>query len=430
MDEPIIEYHPESAVSPDPPSRRDEGLSVKVLEPKQGNIVEVRKGEDMGNLDAKKVIDYALSQIGTAEDPLGSNKQKYGALIDSVDWYLRKEGDKTWKHLVNGYDWCTQFVDASFITTYGIDNARKMLFRPFYNDYASVVKYAYNYFKSAGQGFVKEAYDPKPGDVIYFQNSKGLSHTGIVVEVTDTKVITVEGNSGNNCYYVAKSTYSKTYDKIYGYGHPAFDAPEPGPEELDGYKVGNTYEVMYDDLQIRKGPGTSYDSVGSLITGDKVVCEELTSDGSGNTWMKHKTGWSCAHQGSKRYIDKVTKTGWVKENGKWYYYDQNGYLVKEDWVKYKGEWYYMGADGVMVTGWKTISEKRYYFHDDGSMAQDEWVDGQFISMNGTCSYKYGGEWKSDNRGKWFEDASGWYPRGRSVMIDGKTYSFDDKGYVK
>ena len=97
---------------------------------------------------SQKLVDYAISQIGTAEDPLGSNKQKYGALIDSTDWYLYKDNTHTWRHLVNGYDWCTQFVDASFITVFGIDKARKMLYRPQYNNMGAVVKYAFNYYIS------------------------------------------------------------------------------------------------------------------------------------------------------------------------------------------------------------------------------------------------------------------------------------------
>ena len=50
------------------------------------------------------LLKYALAQVGTAENPLGSNRQPYGAYIDSTDWYLYKSGDRTWRHLVNGYD--------------------------------------------------------------------------------------------------------------------------------------------------------------------------------------------------------------------------------------------------------------------------------------------------------------------------------------
>lgn len=305
-------------------------------------------------MDAKKVVEYALSQIGTAEDPLGSNRQKYGALIDSTDWYLYKDGDKTWRHKVNGYDWCTQFVDASFITTFlGIDKARKMLFRPVYNNMGAVVKYAFNYFKAAGRGYTKEEYDPKPGDVIYFQNSKGLSHTGIVVDVNDTTVTTVEGNSGKNNWYVAKHNYRKVDDYIYGYGHPDYD--EPGPEPTP------------------------------------------------------------------------KKNGWEKEDGKWYFY-KDGEKIASDWVKWKGSWYYMGDDGAMMTGWQVVNGKKYYLYPNGVMAQDEWVEGSFADMSGYVTDR-NGKWHDEERGKWFGDGSGWYPKSRSVRIDGADYRFDKNGYV-
>ena len=371
--------------------------------------------------EAQKIVEYAISQIGTAEDPLGSNRQKYGALIDSTDWYLYKEGDRTWRHLVNGYDWCTQFVDASFITNFGIDKARKMLYRPVYNNYGAVVKYAFNYFKNAGKGFKKEEYSPKAGDVIYFQNSKGLSHTGIVVAVTDSQVTTIEGNSGTNGYYVAKHIYSKTSSYIYGYGCPDYGT-EPEPSK---YKVGDTYNVLCDELEIRKGPGTNFDSVGQLKHGDKIVCKAITNNSS-NVWLEGENGWSAAIYNDTAYIGNI---GWVKQNDKWYYYDENGKLECNKWVKYKGSWYYMGADGAMLTNWQTIDGKKYYFYEDGHAAQDEWIDNLFLGMNGVQNYSHIGKWESDSKGKWYQDSSGWYPKNRSVMIDKKSYSFNADGYV-
>lgn len=372
---------------------------------------------------AQKIVEYIISQIGTAEDPLGSNKQKYGALLDTLPWYLYKEGDREWIHKVNGYDWCTQTVDASFITCFGIDKARKMLYRPVYNNYGAVVKYAFNYFKNAGKGFKKEDYNPKPGDVIYFQNSAGLSHTGIVIEVTSTQVTTVEGNSGKNCWYVAKSTYNKTSSYIYGYGHPDYGT-EPEPSK---YTVGDTYNVLCDELEVRKGPGTSFGSVGKLKHGAKIVCKAVTTDSAGNTWMQGAKGWSAAIYNSNTYIGNI---GWVQKDGKWYDYDDKGNLITNSWIKYKGKKYYAGKDGALLTGWQTINKCKYYFYpEDGQMAQDEWIDGLFLNMDGTQTYTAKGTWKSDSKGKWFTDSTGWYPTDRYVRIDRKNCKFNAKGYL-
>ena len=381
-------------------------------------------------MDAKRVIEYALSQIGTAEDPLGSNKQKYGAMLDQIPWYLYKDGDRTWIHKVDGHNWCTQTVDASFISTYGIDAARKMLFRPQYNNYGAVVKYAFNYFKNAGRGYKKEDYDPKPGDVIYFQNSEGLSHTGIVVAVDSTTVTTVEGNSGKNNWYVVKKTYKKTDSYIYGYGHPDY-SEDPDPKELDGFKVGNDYEVICNDpLMIRKGPGRSYDKTGELKKGDQIKCTALRHDNEGNTWLQFDRGWSCGLYKGERYMadPQPHKDGWEQKDGKWYFY-KNGQLVIDDWVRYKGERYRMGSDGAMLTGWQKVNDIDYYFYPDGHMGRDEWISGKFLDMNGMQTYKNKGAWKSDDKGKWWQDASGWYPKNRTVLINKKNYSFNAEGYL-
>lgn len=262
-------------------------------------------------LDYKKVVDYALSQVGTAEDPLGSNNQKYGAMLDQIPWYLYREGTKEWIHQVNGHDWCTQAVDAFFISTYGIDTARKMLFRPKYNNYGAVVKHAFNYFKAAGKGFKKSEYSPKPGDVIYFENSLGLSHTGLVVAVTDTKVTTVEGNSGKNCWYVAKSTYDKNYYKIYGYGHPDYGEEPPKPDDYDGYKVGDLYKVICrDTLNVRTKAGVYEDAqiVTELTPGTTFTCKGLTRDEEKNIWMRidsPASGWIAAKYRGERYVGEA-----------------------------------------------------------------------------------------------------------------------------
>ncbi len=197
------------------------------------------------------LLKYALSQVGTAENPLGSNRQPYGAYIDSTDWYLYKNSTGTWRHKVNGYDWCTQFHDCCFLKVFGIDKARKMLCRPVYNNYGAVVKYQVNYMKSA------ERYGstPKKGCSIYFKNSAGPSHIGIVYDFDDKYVYTVEGNAGSHCWYVVKNKYSRNYERILGYGYPIYDEePTPGPDpKEDEMKFGELKELKYVKGKVMKG---------------------------------------------------------------------------------------------------------------------------------------------------------------------------------
>lgn len=231
---------------------------------------------------AQSIVDYAVSQIGIAENPLGSNKQKYGALLDTLPWYLYKDGSKTWIHKVNGFNWCTQFVDASFVTVLGIDDARKILYRPIYNNMGAVVKYAFNYFKGADRAYVREKHDPAPGDVIYFQNSEGLSHTGIVIEVTDTTVTTVEGNSGKNSCYVAKNSYKKTSSYIYGYGCPVYEEPAPAKYPDAPFQIDVLGER---ECGLRTGPYSSCQYMGEIKRGQYTVKEASGDYGRIDAWI-------------------------------------------------------------------------------------------------------------------------------------------------
>lgn len=73
-------------------------------------------------------------------------------------------------------------------------------------------------------------------------------------------------------------------------------------QEMDGYKVGETYTVICSELNLRTAATTAADVVTELSRGTRVTCKALTRDGSGNTWMRieEPAGWACAlYQGAK-----------------------------------------------------------------------------------------------------------------------------------
>lgn len=118
----------------------------------------------------------------------------------------------------DGANWCATFVswvadqcgliDAKVIPKYqgcdaGVDWFKKK----------SEFQYTPRY---GGKSIV-----PSPGDIIFFckGNKNDSTHTGIVIDVTDNTVHTIEGNSSNT---VKRNSYKTDSKSILGYGIPAF----------------------------------------------------------------------------------------------------------------------------------------------------------------------------------------------------------------
>ena len=75
-------------------------------------------------------------------------------------------------------------------------------------------------------------------------------------------------------------------------------------DDMDGYKVGETYHVLCGELNIRTAATTDRSEVVTTIKrGQAVTCKALTRDGYGNTWMRIESpqaGWiACLYEGNK-----------------------------------------------------------------------------------------------------------------------------------
>ncbi len=140
-------------------------------------------------------------------------------------------------------------------------------------------------------------------------------------------------------------------------------------------------------------------------------------------------GWKQI-SGKWYYFDQlgIMQTGWQKISNKWYYFRSSG-AMQTGWQKISNKWYYFKSSGAMQTGWLTIGDKTYYLKSNGVMAAKEWCKGYWLNKDGTWTYPYKASWKQNSKGWWYGDTSGWYAKNTTIIIDGKSYSFDAKGYL-
>lgn len=120
---------------------------------------------------------------------------------------------------------------------------------------------------------------------------------------------------------------------------------------------------------------------------------------------------------------------WI--DGRWYDADgRQTYPGIMQWKSNSKGWWIEDSTGwYPVSSWQKINGYWYYFDASGYMASMEWIGGYWIGSDGTWTYPETGIWKSDSQGWWFEDTSGWYPVSKWQKIDGYWYYFDGTGYI-
>ena len=156
----------------------------------------------------------------------------------------------------------------------------------------------------------------------------------------------------------------------------------------------------------------------------------------------------------------ATTSGWVKQDGAWYYFDENGNPVKNAWqgsyyLKSDGQmaqsewiydssyqaWYYLKSDGSYAySAW----QGNYYLKSDGKMAKGEWVYDSsyqawyYLTLDGSYAYStWQGNYylKSDGKmavnewvdgGRYYVDTTGLWKANSKVSNKGSYYSLQGK----
>ena len=111
---------------------------------------------------------------------------------------------------------------------------------------------------------------------------------------------------------------------------------------------------------------------------------------SGGTWIKDNKGWWFKKQDQTYPKDGWFQLGYAGKN-EWYYFDKDGYM-STGWVLNNGKWYYLnpasdGTQGRMLTGWQLIDGKWYYLNETsdgtrGAKMTDTWIGEYYVNKDG------------------------------------------------
>ena len=99
-----------------------------------------------------------------------------------------------------------------------------------------------------------------------------------------------------------------------------------------------------------------------------------------------KTGWLDLSSEWRFYLSPTgeMQIGWVQLGpGVWYYMNQDGYMQR-GCIFVDNQWHYMGTDGKMQFGWVQVGDKQYYLNGDGTMAANTVVDGRYLGPDGAA----------------------------------------------
>ena len=211
-------------------------------------------------MNAQKVIDIAIGEVGYLEksrdaymrnpaviwyklDGAGyDNVTKYSYEIDRIDWYA---------YGVQHQPWCATMIDWCFLKAadWDIEKASKCKNHGVTD---CLVDDAIEQYKKIGRWF----HEPEKGDQVFFAKANGIdpAHTGLVIDVDDTYVHTVEGNTNSqdgtveaNGGGVFRKKYRKNYYRLLGYGRPLY-------EEDDDMTGEEIYKALRDYLVTLPAP--------------------------------------------------------------------------------------------------------------------------------------------------------------------------------
>lgn len=233
--------------------------------------------QELGNLEKDSLKDLN-SKTSNAGD---NNYTKYAQEADAIGLY---------NALVQGQPWCATWVDNVFIHAYGLNKGCAMKYMPTTKSKSAACNEAAAYYQKVNKWFDT----PEIGDQVFFKSAKyNYAHTGLVIDIKDNKVITIEGNTSSkagvveNGGAVEQKEYPLNYSNFKGFGRPDYDEEiqEQEPIEDKSYVVRITAVA----LNVRSGPGTNYPVVKVLREGGNSFT--IVDEKNGFGLLKSGIGW-------------------------------------------------------------------------------------------------------------------------------------------
>ena len=137
----------------------------------------------------------------------------------------------------------------------------------------------------------------------------------------------------------------------------------------------------------------------------QVYCFNKSGAMVSNAWCYDKW-WECWFYCG---ADGITKKGWFKDQGKWYYLEPNyGIMQSNRLIEMSdGKTYGFKKSGEMAVGWWEYEGEWYYFSTSGAMVEKQWV-------------QTGAKW-------YYLKEGGMMAKSETLTIDGKDYTFGADG---
>ena len=220
--------------------------------------------------DIEKVITIALNEEGYLEKKNKNNLNNKTINAGSNNY------TKYWADMAPSYagqPWCACFVNWCFKHAYGETEAKNLLCTK--GAWSYYTPTSAQYFKNMHQWFTT----PQRGDVIFFKNSQRICHIGIVLEVKNGRVYTIEGNTSGgstleaNGGCVAKKNYPLGYNRIAGYGRPNY-----GTQAAQAPATSTSYNKTQFIKDVQAAIGAKVDGIAGPETLKKTVTISKTKN--------------------------------------------------------------------------------------------------------------------------------------------------------